>query len=379
MVAGAERYIRFFAWDDRVGKPVPERRQLTSLFPIGKLVLHRKTSNGESDTKSIQVNNVNNSTHQKRILLCNIGRIGDTLIRNSILDSARNTYGHIDYICGRPTAPINATDKRIDRLFIYQNTLRGFADLLRATVLQRHDCYLDLKDHDSSISLMIATICRARLKVGCNRKSYRPFHRDTTHAHGKLKKKIDVMRDIAAIAGLNPGDFRLQLGCSEASRGWFKKNHPQLDRFVFVNISATATTRIWPEHHWIEFLSNPLFAGTRKLISGLPAHSGSVDQIVAGTPDALPFRPRGLMDVIAAMECSQSVFTVDTGVVQVAAALHRSMVVLYTSKEQAHDFSPGGDENIFLSPTVNQQIATLLPDQAIAAVVGRKFAGFQHS
>ncbi|GEM_PF-1447220 len=314
-----------------------------------------------------------------RALLCNIGRIGDTLIRNTILDSVRNTYGHVDYICGKPTASINETDDRIDRLCVFQNTLRGFAHLLKATLLQRHDCYLDLKDHDSNTSLMIATICRAKLKVGCNRKSYRPFHRDTSHAHGTRKKKIEVMRDIASVAGLNPGDFPLQLGCSDESRAWLKTNYPQLGRFFFVNVSATAASRIWPEQHWIEFLSTPMFADSVLLVSGLPEHSGSVKNIVAGTPNSIAFRPRGLMDVIAAMERSLALFTVDTGVVQVAAALHLPMVVLYASKAQAHDFSPGGVGNIFLTPTVNQQIATLHPEQAIAALVGRNFAGLQQT
>jgi len=309
------------------------------------------------------------------VLLCNIGRIGDTLIRNSILDSVRNTYGRVGYICGAATASIIEADERLDRVYVFRNTLHGFTHLLKATLLQKHDCYIDLKDHDSNTSLMIATICRAGLKVGCNRKFYRPFHRDTSHTHGKLKKKIDVMRDIAAVAGLNPGDFHLQLGCSDESRAWFTTNHPGLNRFFFVNISATAPSRIWPEQHWIQFLSAPVFADSVILVSGLPDHSEAVKTIAARTPNSIAFRPRGLMDVIAATERSRAVFTVDTGVVQLAAALHIPMLVLYASKEQAHDFSPGGTGNIFLSPTVNQQIETLIPAQAIEALLDRKFAG----
>jgi ADP-heptose:LPS heptosyltransferase len=142
-----------------------------------------------------------------------------------------------------------------------------------------------------------------------------------------------------------------------------------------VNISATAPSRIWPEQHWIQFLSAPFFADSVLLISGLPDHSEAVKTIAARTPNSIAFRPRGLMDVIAAMERSQAVFTVDTGVVQLAAALHVPMLVLYGSKEQAHDFSPGGAENIFLSPTVNQQIETLLPGQVLAALHEQGFVG----
>jgi len=36
-----------------------------------------------------------------RLILCNVGRVGDTILRNSILDSAFRTYATVDYICGR--------------------------------------------------------------------------------------------------------------------------------------------------------------------------------------------------------------------------------------------------------------------------------------
>lgn len=308
-----------------------------------------------------------------RALLCNIGRIGDTIIRNSILDSVRNTYGHIGYICGKATASIMETDDRIDELFVFDNSIPGFKHLIRATLLQKHDCYIDLKDHDSNTSLMIATICRARLKVGCNRKSYRPFHRDISHTHGTMKKKLDVMRDIAAVAGLRKGNFQTKLNCSNDSREWFRKTYPNLQTYYFVNVSATAPPRIWPERHWVEFLSHEAMNGATALVSGLPEHASMVQGIVDQVSGAVAFRPRGLMDVVAAMERSFATFTVDTGITQVAAALQIPMVVLYGSREQAHEFSPGGEGNIFLSPNVNKQIETLPPDKVILTLVERNF------
>ena len=60
-----------------------------------------------------------------RLMLCNIGRVGDTILRNSILDSAFRTYAKVDYICGQSNAELLSSDSRLNRIVILRNTFAG--------------------------------------------------------------------------------------------------------------------------------------------------------------------------------------------------------------------------------------------------------------
>src|ERR1700757_397753 len=98
-----------------------------------------------------------------RLMLCNIGRVGDTILRNSILDSAFRTYSTVDYLCGPHNADVIRSDPRLDRITVVQNTFLGFAGLLKAAASGRYDGFIELKDHWSSTSVLITQLFRSRV------------------------------------------------------------------------------------------------------------------------------------------------------------------------------------------------------------------------
>src|SRR5438128_9716159 len=98
-----------------------------------------------------------------RLLLCNIGRVGDTILSNSILDAAFRTYATVDYLCGKHNAELLHSDGRFNRVTVLRNSLAGFADLAKA-LLRRYDGFIGLKDCYSSTNLMLARLFRSRVK-----------------------------------------------------------------------------------------------------------------------------------------------------------------------------------------------------------------------
>jgi len=306
--------------------------------------------------------------HQGRLLLCNIGRIGDTIIRNTLIGAAASRYGQIDYICGKGNREIVAADPRINRVHVYGNSLKGLWGTLRIAFLNSSECYIDLKDHDSSISLLIATLARAKLKVGCNRKKFRAFHRDTSPAYSLGKRKLDVIRDIAMIAGLDAGKLRLIAPCNEESEVWFSTQHPGDQPFYFVNISATDPTRMWSNDNWVRALSECGLNDRPVLISGVPEHADRVKEIAERIERGRPFKPRSLMDVIAAIKRCALLFSVDTGLIQVAAAFEKPVVALYSSTNIISEFAPIGNNNVILAAADNLSLASLDPRNVINVV-----------
>lgn len=305
-----------------------------------------------------------------RVLLCNIGRVGDTILRNTLIDSARRTFGEVDYLCGNPNREIVQADPRLARVFHHRNSLRGFHQTLKATWFTAHDCLIDLKDHPSSTSLAVAVVSRARVKVGFNRPSFRPFHRDTGTVHVRRRHKVEVMKDIARVAGLEPGDFNMSVPMDEESVRWFEQSHDNAGPFYFLNISATAPERMWPVDHWIRFFRECPHHDWPVLVNAVPAHRRMAQQIAAGVSRAVVFMPRKLMDVIAAMKASRAVLSVNTGLVHVASALDKPQVALNNGRNQVAEYGPRSTRQVVIEAEGQQSLRQIDPAHAIQLTNG---------
>src|ERR1700760_184722 len=82
-----------------------------------------------------------------RVMLCNIGRLGDTILRNSILDSVFRTYENVDYICGPSNAELVLGDPRLNEVVVWRNTVAGFFGLMKTAWRLHYDGFIELKDH----------------------------------------------------------------------------------------------------------------------------------------------------------------------------------------------------------------------------------------
>ena len=206
-----------------------------------------------------------------RVLLCNIGRVGDTILRNSILDSVFRTYAAVDYLCGPGNFDVVRSDPRMDRVILLRNQPGHFLSLFKQALRQRYEGYIDLKDHDSSTSLLIARLFRCGNKTGVNRPRNRPFHHDTRGVWVPGLHKVEVMKLIAGKAGLIPGEFRPALVCPPEAAAWFRAHHPQAGPFILLNISATHPNRTWQAEKWIQFLREVALPAWPIVVNAVPA------------------------------------------------------------------------------------------------------------
>src|SRR5437879_10017633 len=83
---------------------------------------------------------------QHRLMLCNISRLGDTILSNSILDSAFRTYATVDYLCGKHNVELLRSDSRLNQITLSSNSLAGFVAVAKAALRRRFDGFIGLKD-----------------------------------------------------------------------------------------------------------------------------------------------------------------------------------------------------------------------------------------
>jgi len=277
-----------------------------------------------------------------RLMICNIGRAGDTILSNAILDSAFRTYARVDYLCGRHNTEVMECDSRLNNLIVFQNSLSGLARLLKAVVGRRYDAFIGLKDCHSSTNLLLAKIFSSRLKTGWNSDRFQPFHRDVRSIDAPGLHKVEMMRRIGKLAGLESGEYKPSLIVGSKSIHEFRRNYPDWQKpFIFINLSATdAGSRMWPVESWASYVSGCGLDQENILINGLPRDQALVQRLCQKFPRAAALRARGFMDVAAAIAHARLVLTVDTGVVHASSALNRPVMALYCDTPLAVKYAP---------------------------------------
>jgi heptosyltransferase-4 len=302
-----------------------------------------------------------------RLMILNIGRIGDTILRNSILDSAFRTFEKVDYICGRHNVELLRSDKRLNNVTVFRNSPKGFASLLRAAGRRRYDGFIDLKSHPSWISLILARMFRSRVKTGCNHDRFQPFHRDVRSVNEPALHMLETMRRIGRLAGLFPGDYKPSIVLPPEAGEWFRQNYPAFDQpFIFLNISATSPERVWSVENWVRYVRGCGLADKSILVSGLPKDREMVSQLVRELPGTVAFQPKGFMHVAAAIKAAQLVLTVDTGIVHACSAFDKPLVAFYVKDVSLTSYQSLSTWRLVIRPHTGRVVSDIDPAQAIA-------------
>jgi len=297
-----------------------------------------------------------------RLILCNVGRVGDTILRNSILDSAFRTYEQVDYICGESNAELLRSDPRLSQVIVLRNSFAGFARVLKAALRHRYEGFIELKDHWSWTSAFISRLFRCRVKTGWNTDLLRPFHRDVRSVYVPHAHKMETMRRIGKLAGLEPGEYKPTLVLTADSISWFQENYAWEKPFIFLNISATAKNRMWPVKHWAQYIQTCGLANEPILINGVPGDRDQVLELCSKLPGSTAFKPRQFMDVAAALVNARLVLTVDTGVVHACSALNKPIVTLSHS---GNEYGPLSSRKLVI-PAKEGTVSQINPERAIA-------------
>jgi ADP-heptose:LPS heptosyltransferase len=307
-----------------------------------------------------------------RLLILNVGRIGDTILRNSILASAYRTFAAVDYLCGKNNAEIVRAEwlrpgAPLQQLTVLRNTVAGFADVLRTAFRRRYDALIDLKGHPSTTSLLLASLCRSRVKTGANRGLLRPFHRDVRRVTEPGLHLLETMRRIGRLAGLVEAEYRPTMVLPPDSSEWFRQQYPAFQRpFLLLNISATHPVREWSLENWVRYVNGCGLAGQPMLINGSPHHRDRVRELARRLPGAEAFQPRCFMDVAAAIKAARLVLTVDTGVVHVCSVFDVPLVALYWVHHTSPGYLPLSTWQLVIRPTRGYTVMDITPEQAIA-------------
>jgi ADP-heptose:LPS heptosyltransferase len=257
-------------------------------------------------------------------------------------------------------------DSRLKHVVVLRNSFSGLLALGKAALSRRYDAFIGLKDCYSSTNLMLARLFRSRVKTGWNSDRFTPFDRDVRSISAPVTHKVDMMRRIGQLAGLESGDYKPCLVQAPDSIAWFRQNYAWDKPFIFLNLSATHSTRIWPVEKWAEYVRGCGLARRQILVNGVPKDQHMVRSLCQKLPGTAPFQPRGFMDVAAALADARLVLTVDTGVVHACSALDKPIIAFYCAGNSEAQIGPLSTWRLVIRPPSGGVVPDIVPEQAIA-------------
>jgi ADP-heptose:LPS heptosyltransferase len=304
-----------------------------------------------------------------RLMLCNIAHLGDTILCNSILESACRTYAKVDYICGWRNAELLRNDSRLNEIVVFRNWLRDPFRLFKSALSKSYDGFIDLKTHQSRTSLFIASLFRSPVKTGWNSVNFRPFHRDVKGVCAPNQHQTKTMQRVGRLAGLEPGEYKPSLVLTADSINWFRRNYTWERPFIFLNISASSPDRIWAVEKWAQYVRGCGLSNEHVLVNGIPGDRNNVEKLCGQLPGAVVFQPRQFTDVAAALNDARLVLTMDTGIVHASSALNKPIVALYCGSAIGAEYKPLSTRRLVIRS--GGSVAEMDPREAVAETLQR--------
>lgn len=302
-----------------------------------------------------------------------LGKLGDMTLTTPLFSALRRYYPDlkITVITFPNTAIIPETHPAVDEvLTIPRGFLRQLPTLTTMFRSRHFDLYIDIKDHRSTTSRMIAERLRADVKI-----AHASAIKGVPNAHplpSALAPGHYVDKALAPMQLLAPGETFGRRPTLEIPIEAYRAVDDQLDPgehgIIAVNISAGDRSRYWEPERWRETIAK-LSAHYSVAVLSSPADRGLADEICTTRKRARPIRTENILEAAAVVDRALAVLTPDTSVVHLASALDRRCVGLYPPIEgNARTFAPLSRKHRVIMPPEGETFSAITVEQVVQAL-----------
>lgn len=269
---------------------------------------------------------------------------GDYLVASSLLTNLRRLYpkSRIAVMTTRVSHDLALADPHVDDVLIYHKLPKWPLSLLKI-VRYKPDVLLLPKGHPATTESIVLLLTSARARVGLAHDHHNALlshavAHDWEHEH----RTVAFSRLLAAF-GLDPSTTgrRLHIGTTAEIELWAEDAREQLPAgtpLVALNPSASRESRRWTESAWGELIE-ALFVlrpEASVLVVGAPAEAELCQRLAERHPRVETLPTPSFLHASALIARCDLLITVDTGIVQAAAARGIPMVVLYNGDHEVY-------------------------------------------
>jgi ADP-heptose:LPS heptosyltransferase len=230
----------------------------------------------------------------------------------------------------------------VDRVLLYRK-LPGWPLSIVQLASYRPDVALLPKGHPAFTESLVLAICGARWRVGLSHPNLdrlltHPVEHDWENEH-----RTTAFSRLLAPFGVDPASVRRRphIGRDEEAEAWARRiaNSKAVGRpLLTINLSASRGTRRWPIARWQQFITLLLkeYPGATILALSSPADHHQCVYLAETFFQVHTIATRSFLEAVSLVAQSDLLVTVDTGIVQGAAARGVPMVVLYNGDHEVY-------------------------------------------
>lgn len=304
------------------------------------------------------------------IAVLQLGKLGDMLLTLPLFRALRRRYpgARIVAIAAASSHDILTTQGAADEIIdLPRGILRQVPLVSTRLRTARYDLYIDVKDHRSTTSRLLAELIgAARIIAHSSAIKGNPAAATLPPADPPFHY---VDRMLAPMKLLAPGvrfERRPVLTIpKDAYRAVDDRLDPGEHGIVTMNISAGDRSRYWEPAKWKQLITEVARQYSVVLISS-PADRALADEICTMRKHARPVRTESILEAAAVVDRSLAVVTPDTSIVHIASARNRPCVGLYPpSLTNAASFAPMSNRHRVLMPHENETIASISVEEVL--------------
>jgi ADP-heptose:LPS heptosyltransferase len=272
------------------------------------------------------------------IAIVQLGRIGDLVLVTSAIKLIKEKYpeSKIFFIVGPSNYHILTSNPNIEKILVFEkNPFKLFLFLLKFKTIH-FDYYLDVKDHFSNESLLLAKIANAKIKIGFNdkaRKNKNVFDIGIPSDKENIKLHfVERITNILTYIGISKSiTLPLPQIFLEKSADDFVNLflHSFVNsKFIMLNISASKINKMWTIKKWIEFIHRiKLLTDIPLIISSDSIHFEMAENI-SETTSIIHFPPSTLSVVSALISQAELLISPDTSLIHIASSFNIPVIAL---------------------------------------------------
>ena len=280
----------------------------------------------------------------RSIAVLQLGKLGDTILTTPLFNALKRLYPEAKLtVIGAPDAmPLARTNRSVDGIIEAPRGFRQIPTLAGRLRTARFDLYIDIKDHRSTTSKLVAELVHATAII-CHPlnapHNAATLALPTADAPGHY---VDgALAPLKALAPERRFPRRPTIDIPvEAYRAVDGQLNPGANGEIAINISAGDQSRYWEPAKWRQLIGELARRYSVALLSA-PADRALADEICTMRLEARSVRTQSILEAAAVVERSIAVISPDTSIVHLASAFDKPCVGLYpSSPDNARAFAP---------------------------------------
>lgn len=285
----------------------------------------------------------------------------------------------IDILSSKHNFTIIENNPNIRKIIIFDKSPIAFAKMIFELRKTHYDYYIDFKDHYSSESALLTKFIKANIKVGFNKANKRVYDinftkdiSDTIH----FSKKAQLALEKANLIQPSDLDATPELIISPIDEQRFNQFARLFtpDKFVCVNISATAATRIMSKEKWKVIINSAALFMPVIIISS-PADKEKAESLMGD--NIFYYQTQTVNEIFPVIANSQFLISPDTSTVHIASAFGKKVFAFYQlDSYNITRFAPLTKGSVIITPDEHATPLEGINNERIVAELSNFFNNF---